>query len=146
MTIRFFTEEDVPAAAELEQLCFPDPWSQKGLRDTMREEGSCFLAAADKNGALCGYLNATWVLDECNLNRICVHPDFRKQGIGSHLLTKLQDFCKTHEISHIFLEVRESNASARNLYRGHGFRELGKRPRFYENPEEDAVLMEWTGE
>ena len=78
MTIRFFTEEDVPAAAELEQLCFPDPWSQKGLRDTLREEGSCFLAAEDKNGALCGYLNATWVLDECNLNRICVHPDFRK--------------------------------------------------------------------
>ncbi len=142
--IRTLLESDIPETAQLETLCFSDPWSPKGLRDTLREDGSCFLAAEDENGILCGYLNATWVLDECNLNRICVHPAFRRNGIGAKLLLKLQEFCPANGISHIFLEVRESNTAARNLYRTHGFQELGKRPNFYENPQEDAVLMEWT--
>lgn len=146
ITIRNLQETDIPEAAKLETLCFSDPWSQKGLRDTLREEGSCFLAAEDENGTLCGYLNATGVLDECNLNRICVHPSFRRNGIGAKLLSRLQEICPANGISHIFLEVRESNAAARNLYLAHGFQELGKRPNFYENPQENAVLMEWTAE
>lgn len=144
MKIRPFTETDISAAAQLEQSSFPDPWSPKGLRDTFREERACFLAAEDENGRLCGYLNATWVLDECNLNRICTDPDRRRNGVGAALINALQGFCRQHQIIQIFLEVRESNAAARALYQKSGFSEIGKRPHFYENPDETAVLMQWT--
>lgn len=146
MTIRDFHETDLSAAAELEQRCFPDPWSQKGLRDTLREERACFLVAEDENGRLCGYLNATWVLDECSLNRICTNPDCRRNGVGAALLDALQNFCREHQIAFIFLEVRESNTAARNLYRKSAFLETGKRPHFYDNPDETAILMQWTAE
>ena len=143
--IRKMTLADIPAAAGLEKLCFPDPWSAKGLRDTLREDRACFLAA-EKEGTLCGYLNATWVLDECSLNRICVQPSCRRSGIASALLAELKAFCRQNGIGSIYLEVRESNAAARALYRAEGFAELGRRPRFYTSPEEDAVLMGWTSE
>ncbi|MGI5893521.1 MAG: ribosomal protein S18-alanine N-acetyltransferase [Candidatus Merdivicinus sp.] len=146
ITICPLTEEDIPAAVELEKCCFSDPWSSKGLRDTLHEDCACFFAAKDEQGILCGYLNATWILDECNLNRICVHPVFRRNRIAENLLTALKDFCRKHNISHIFLEVRESNQAARALYCSNHFVELGRRPRFYEKPEEDAILMEWTEE
>lgn len=57
-TIRPLTEEEIPAVQALEALCFPDPWSAKGLRDTLREDCSCFLGAWNGE-TLCGYLNAT---------------------------------------------------------------------------------------
>ena len=140
MIIRPFEETDLPAAAELEARCFPDPWSRKGLRDTFREKYACFLAA-ECDWILCGYVNAAWVLDELNLNRICVHPDFRRQGVAAGLLEALKEFCRGRKITRIFLEVRASNLPAQALYRSAGFAELGKRPRFYQNPEEDAILM-----
>ena len=138
--IRPLTEADLPAAAELEACCFSDPWTRKGLRDTFREECACFLAA-ECGGVLCGYLNAVWVLDELNLNRICVHPDYRRRKIAEKLLETLKVFCRGRGITRIFLEVRESNLPAQALYRASGFAGLGKRPRFYQNPAEDAVLM-----
>ena len=142
MQIRRAEHSDIAAIAALEQLCFPDPWSTKGLRDTMQEERACFLAA-EEDGLLCGYVNATWVLDEMNLNRICVHPDWRRRRIGHLLLENLRQFCLENQITHIFLEVRESNEAARRLYQAEGFEQLGKRPRFYTAPVEDAVLMEY---
>ncbi len=140
MEVFELTEDDIQAVHRLESLCFPDPWSQKGLRDTLRESSSCFLGVRE-NDTLCGYLNATWVLDEININRICTHPAFRRRGVATVLITKLKDFCRLRGIDSMFLEVRESNASARAFYTRMGFEEIGCRPNFYENPAEDAVLM-----
>lgn len=135
------TGEDVPAIQALEILCFPDPWSSKSLRDTLREEHARFFGAWDASGVLCGYLNATWVLDEVNVNRICTHPAFRRQGVASRLFAALDAFCRPCGITRFFLEVRESNRAAQSLYAGVGFSEVGRRPNFYENPSEGAVLM-----
>ena len=143
--VRPLLEEELPAAWQLEQLSFPDPWSQKGLRDTFRESRACFLAAEAEGFGLCGFVNATWVLDELNLNRICVHPCFRRRGVGKKLMAALKAFCPKQQIRRIFLEVRASNGPARCFYQREGFAETGRRPRFYEHPEEDAVLMVWDG-
>ena len=114
-TIRPLTEEEIPAVQALEALCFPDPWSAKGLRDTLREDCSCFLGAW--NGA------------------------FRRQGAAGQLFSALDEFCRKKGIIRFFLEVRESNLPAQVLYKGLGFLPIGTRPNFYENPTEGAVLM-----
>ena len=141
MKISLLAEPDIPAVQSLEALCFPDPWSVKGLRDTIREDCACFFGAWDDAGTLCGYLNATWVLDEININRICTHPAFRRLGAAKQLFASLDDFCRPRGITRFFLEVRESNQPALAFYAGIGFEETGRRPNFYENPSEGAVLM-----
>lgn len=141
MNIRPMTEEDVEAVFLLESACFPDPWSRKSIRSTLREDRSCMLVA-EENGLVCGYLNSTYLFEELNLNRIAVSPDFRRRHVGASLLGTLVDFCTAHGLTRLMLEVREGNLPARRLYESFGFISLGERKNFYQNPPEAGVIME----
>lgn len=143
MNIRPMTEEDVETVFLLENQCFPDPWSRKSIRSTLREEHSCLLVA-EENGVLFGYLNSTYLFEELNLNRIAVSPKFRRKRIGASLLEALLAFCREHNITRLMLEVRVSNLPARKLYESFGFISLGQRKNFYQNPPEAGVIMEKT--
>lgn len=79
---------------------------------------------------------------EAELESILVHPDARRQSIGSKLLEAATDWCRSQHASILRLEVRSSNEAARSLYQRHGFQSAGHRPGYYHHPEEDAVLME----
>ena len=140
MNLRVATEADIPALYALETDCFPDPWSQKSLRDTLREERS-FFAVAEMAGKVVGYINTTYILDEMELNRICTLPDYRRQGIGVALLQAAFAFAKEKHIQSFFLEVRASNLPAQTLYRSAGFTQVGLRKKFYQNPTEDGLIM-----
>lgn len=140
MNLRVATEVDIPALYALETDCFPDPWSQKSLRDTLREERS-FFAVAEIDGKVVGYINTTYILDEMELNRICTLPDYRRQGIGAALLQAAFAFAKEKHIQSFFLEVRASNLPAQTLYRSAGFTQVGLRKKFYQNPTEDGLIM-----
>ena len=140
MNLRVATEVDIPALYALETDCFPDPWSQKSLRDTLREERS-FFAVAEMAGKVVGYINTTYILDEMELNRICTLPDYRRQGIGAALLQAAFAFAKEKHIQSFFLEVRASNLPAQTLYRSAGFTQVGLRKKFYQNPNEDGLIM-----
>ena len=140
MNLRVATEVDIPALYALETDCFPDPWSQKSLRDTLREERS-FFAVAEIDGKVVGYINTTYILDEMELNRICTLPDYRRQGIGAALLQAAFAFAKEKHIQSFFLEVRASNLLAQTLYRSAGFTQVGLRKKFYQNPTEDGLIM-----
>ena len=140
MNLRVATEVDIPALYALETDCFPDPWSQKSLRDTLREERS-FFAVAEMAGKVVGYINTTYILDEMELNRICTLPDYRRQGIGAALLQAAFAFAKEKHIQSFFLEVRASNLPAQTLYRSAGFTQVGLRKKFYQNPTEDGLIM-----
>ena len=141
MIIRPMTEEDVEAVFLLEQECFPDPWSRKSIKGTLREEKS-YLLVAEENGKICGYLNSTYILDEMNLNRIAISKDFRRRNIGYSLLSDMINFCKNNGIKRVMLEVRVSNFPAQNLYKAFGFTVLGERKNFYSNPIEAGLIME----
>ena len=140
MNIRPMTEEDVEAVFLLESVCFPDPWSRKSIRSTLREDRSCMLVA-EENGVICGYLNSTYLFEELNLNRIAVSPDFRRRHVGASLLEALVDFCTARGLTRLMLEVREGNLPARRLYESFGFISLGERKNFYQNPVENALLL-----
>lgn len=140
MEIRRSTETDIPQLTLLESKCFGDPWSGKGLRDTLREERSFFLTAVE-NGRICGYLNCTYILDEINIHRVCVLPEYRRMGVGAALMMHLVTFCKEKGLHEIFLEVRKSNLQAQRLYKRFGFEVIGERAGFYQNPDEPGLIM-----
>ena len=99
---------------------------------------------AEQNGEILGYCGFIFVLDEAEIPNVCVKASARKQGIGKQMLNFLEEEAKKLGITILYLEVRQSNQSARNLYTLLGFEEDGIRRDFYELPKENAVLMHKT--
>ncbi len=141
MIIRPMTEEDVEAVFSIEENSFPDPWSRKSIRGTLREANSCMLIA-EEDGEIAGFLNSTYLFDELNLNRIAVLPQFRRKKAGTMLIESMLGFCKSKGIKRVMLEVRKSNIPAQTLYKSFGFKLLGERPDFYQSPTEPGLIME----
>ena len=127
-------------AAELEQLCFTQPWSESSLAILTQQNGVGIAALTD-GGKLVGYCGMLTVLDEGQITNVAVHPEFRRTGIGSALLNRLFEEAKTLGVTQISLEVRESNVAAKELYLRHGFSVAGVRKRFYSHPTEDGLVM-----
>jgi len=137
------TAAHLPALAAIEAACFSQPWSAEGLGAELNNKTAVFLVAVNgktPDGEPIGYLGAHQVLDEFDIARVAVHPDFRSRGVGFWLLSAAKRYAQTHGGTRMMLEVRRSNAVARTLYERFGFTVDGVRPRFYEQPREDAVL------
>lgn len=133
------------ACAGLERICLPsEAWSFKSLQSEAKMPYGCVLAALNEENRLIGVLTARYIsgAEDGELMILVVSPEYRRQGIGSMLLSDL--FSRIGNIR-LFLEVRESNP-AREFYQKYGFEQFGVRKRFYQNPEEDAILMQYRGE
>ena len=128
---------------QLERLCIPNPWSFEMFELETSRRGGVVLAALDENDDVSGFLTAQQILDTADINNVAVHPDRRRQGIGSILLREF--LTQAQDAEQIFLEVRVSNAPAIGLYEAHGFRRIGIRKGYYTNPAEDAVIMQYGG-
>ena len=141
--IRPMTEDDLGKVAELEAEVFSDPWSP-GLWESSLGQGTFVgLVLADPLGKrLLGYVCGQFVLDEGELHRIAVEPSFRGQGLGQALLERFLLLGRERGLARLFLEVREGNGPARALYQKNGFVFLGMRKNYYQNPREDAVILE----
>ena len=140
LTFRKITETDIEQIAELERKTFSDAWSVTSLSETCRQPQS-FITVAEVDGNVAGYCIVYHVLDEAEIARIAVDETIRRQGIGSGLLAYTFSCCREKSIERMLLDVRESNTSAREFYKKHGFEEDGIRKDFYEQPKEHAVLM-----
>ena len=142
MQIVKFTKEYLKEVADLEKICFPTrPWSEgMFLAELENELCSYFLAKIDDK--VIGYVGMWCVAGEGQITNIATHPGFRRRGLGREVVSALAEYARANGIASIFLEVRESNTAARALYTACGYREIGRRRRFYRNPAEDAVLME----
>ena len=133
-------ENHIQTVAELEALCFRDPWSIRSIASELDNPLSTWFVAVE-NGVVRGYVGAQSVLDGADMMNIAVHPDFRNQGIGQALIEKLIDALRVRNVIGLCLEVRVSNESAISLYQKMGFDIVGKRPGYYRNPREDAYIM-----
>lgn len=103
-------------------------------------EQAAHPADAEQTGRLCGFVCAKAVAGEWEIENVVVAGEFLRQGIADRLMQALLDQAKESAASRILLEVRESNLPARRLYEKHAFREVGRRPKYYNNPLEDAIL------
>lgn len=130
----------VGAIAELEKMCFRDPWSINSISSELNNPLSTWLVAVE-DGVVCGYVGSQSVLDGADMMNIAVHPDYRKQGIAYNLVYKLIGLLKAKNVISISLEVRVSNENAISLYHKMGFEVIGRRPGYYRNPREDAYIM-----
>ena len=132
--------EHTARLAELEKLCFSEPWSEKALLEEIDNPAAYFVAAVEKNEIL-GYGGMHTVLGESYIDNIAVFPEYRGRGVGRAVTQALVDKAEENAGVFITLEVRASNTPAITLYTSLGFETVGVRKRFYTEPEEDAVLM-----
>ena len=96
---------------------------------------------SEQGGGITGILVGRQVVDEAEIFAVAVLPEQRRRGIGSALLLKALSEFRVRGVARVFLEVRESNINAIAFYKKHGFSETGRRKAYYDDPEEDAVLM-----
>ena len=134
------TAETIPGVAELEKLCFSEPWSAKSL-GLLTNEGIGIGMVCRKDGIVCAYGGMLVAVDEGQITNIATHPDFRRMGYGRAVVESLIKYAKNNRLESISLEVRESNKAAIALYSDLGFKVEGKRKDFYTKPTEAALVM-----
>lgn len=132
--------EHMEQIAELEKLCFSEPWSLASLTACCNDTSYIFFAAL-KQGSLAGYASFRYILDEAEICNIAVYPKYRRQGAAGRLLGEVIKAAAELKLKKIHLEVRADNAEAISLYEKYGFIRSGIRSGFYEKPREDAILM-----
>ncbi|MBT9132235.1 ribosomal-protein-alanine N-acetyltransferase [candidate division NPL-UPA2 bacterium Unc8] len=134
------TEKDVGEALAIERDVFPSPWTRGMFLQELSNEDSYFIVVREKE-KLIGYGGFFMIGEVARLENLAVHPDFRRRGVATKLLRELLATVKANGGDETTLEVRSGNQEAQNLYRKFGFLISGKRPEFYGDNREDALIM-----
>ena len=134
--VRRMRPSDLRAAMDLDALALPKPWSEGIWKGELESPFALYLVL-EEGGEIVGQIGVRNVLDELHVTTVAVHPEHRRHG---HARTLVRAALSAYpEARLVHLEVRPSNGAARALYGALGFRETGRRPRYY--GDEDALLM-----
>lgn len=142
-TIRPLAPDDVEAIADIDAKCIKNPWSKKDFEDFFKYMDNHYLVA-ECDGMMVGFVGFMKYVDEGDITRIAVLPEYRKNHIAEALMDKLFALVEACGVKTIRLEVRESNVAARGLYDKLGFITDGVRKGYYTNPIEDGIVMSKT--
>ena len=135
---------DIEDVLKIEEQSYGDHhWSKDSFYGELSNDLAHYYSAFDEDGKLIGYAGSWQILDEAHITTIAVSPDLRRKKIGEAILLKILDVCYENEVKYITLEVRESNSAAIGLYEKYGFKSLGTRKGYYQNNNENALIM-WT--
>ena len=140
MTVERMNATHVPQIAQLEKLCFSDPWSETNIASELDNRLSDWFVALE-DGQVVGYVGSQTVIDGSDMMNIAVHPDHRRKGIAQTLVEALETCLRNRGSKMLLLEVRDSNAPAITLYEKLGFLQVGLRKNYYRNPKEDARIL-----
>ena len=140
MKIENMTADHVASVARLEAVCFADPWSERSVASEVNNPLSLWLVALEGD-CVVGYIGSQTVLDESDMMNVAVHPDHRRRGVAEVLVLALCEALKQRGSGCLTLEVRASNEPAKALYGKLGFELAGRRPNYYRNPREDALIL-----
>lgn len=144
LTIRKAGLTDIRAIFAIEKASFPTPWSRWTFLAELTQPISHFLVAGPAPPSpweLWGYIVFWIAADEMHLLNLAVQPQQRRRGIARALLSEALNQARTLGAQVAWLEVRPSNAAARALYASFGFKEEGRRPGYYDDTQEDAILL-----
>lgn len=141
MNIRRMTLDDLAQVVAIDTASFSLPWPERSFRFEITDNPASRAWVAEIDGKIVGMIVAWLLVDDAHIATLATHPDFRRQGIARKLLIfSLQSMMSEGALTSV-LEVRESNAAAQEMYRKFGFEESGRRPRYYRDNDEDAILM-----
>ncbi len=134
---------DAAVIAAAERVCFDDPWSAAGIVELFQNETVIgFVVVSDgPEMRLAGYAFARVIAGEAEILNLAVLPRFRRRGQGRRLLDAALVGALAGGAREVFLEVRESNESAKALYACRGFRAVGLRPDYYRKPRENGLIL-----
>jgi len=145
IVIRSMTLADISAVAAIDRVSFPTPWPKEAFlyELTQRPDSLCRVAewVGPNERILVGTIVVWLVGDIAHIATLAIEPGFRRKGIGQALLALTLIESMARGAHRALLEVRESNVSAQRLYRKFGFREAGRKPDYYQDTHEDAVVM-----
>jgi ribosomal-protein-alanine N-acetyltransferase len=127
---------DLRAVMEIDASSLPKPWSAGIWRSELESPFGLYLVL-EKGDEIVGQIGVRSVLDELHITTVAVHPEHRRRGHARAMIRAALSAYPDARLVH--LEVRPTNATAKTLYTSLGFRETGRRPRYY--GDEDALLM-----
>ena len=139
MITRKWTYTDIALIAEFQKKHFIDYWTYSQLADGFLS-GRLSGYIVEKDGEIIACSAINFSVDDADLVNILVAHAYRKQGVADSLMTEMLQDCKKMELKTLFLEVRESNMPAINLYGKYGFIQVGKRPKYYKDGETALVM------
>lgn len=140
VTLRLMQANDVPEVHRIERLSYSVPWSELTFRGLLQRRDAELLVA-EVDGRLAGYAVFWQVLDQGELGNVAVDSEWRRRGLARRLVGLVMERAAGRGVRELFLEVRPSNAGARQLYESFGFVRVGQRRNYYQEPIEDAMVM-----
>lgn len=139
--IRMMTQSDLPEILRLERELFSEPWSEQMFKEDIDKEDSYVLINSSPEEKIDAYICGWRILDEYHITNFGVKSCCQRTGLGSVLLDQTISNLKKSGCTKFYLEVRQSNIPAIKLYLKFGFRIIGIRKRYYDNPPEAALIM-----
>lgn len=133
-------ESHIEKIALIEKQNFSKPWSKQSLKEELTNNTAYFLVAKNKTNVY-GYIGMHIIKDEAYIANIAIDKAYQNKKIGTKLLNYVLKFGKENNLNFITLEVRTSNLIARKFYKSMGFKQVGIRKNFYNDPKEDAKIL-----
>lgn len=138
-------EKDVAQVVAIERQVFPTPWSEEAFLGEVRNNAlAVYLVLVEENQGqdqVMAYGGLWKIFDEGHITNVAVAPEHQGKKLGRFLVHALIDWAWSNQLSHLTLEVRVSNPAAIALYEKAGFKVAGRRPGYYEDTGEDALIM-----
>jgi ribosomal-protein-alanine N-acetyltransferase len=140
ITVRRMADSDLDIVSSIEKEVFTDPWSRNAFKTDLNNK-MAWPMVAEFEKKVVGYSNIYIVAGEVQIGNFAVAPGFRNRGVAKKMMSEIFDKAGESNCRTIFLEVRESNIPAMELYKSYGFVSSGKRKDYYLNPNENAIIM-----
>lgn len=139
--IREMTITDIDSVLDIETANFKTPWRREHFIHELLFSPISRLLVIEINRNIAGYVGL-WILpDEMHITNIAIHPDWKRKGLAQKLLDRSIDIALKNHLESLTLEVRAGNSAAMALYLNNGFKQVGRRPKYYEAEGEDALIL-----
>lgn len=142
--IKRMKKEDIDGVIAIEEKAYgAHHWSKDSFLQELNNDLAWYYSLFNSEGKLAAYAGTWHILEEAHITNIAVDKDYRRRGYGEALLKYILDDCYKEMIKYLTLEVRVSNKAAIGLYEKYGFTSFGIRKKYYQDNNEDAMIM-WT--